>query len=285
MEQQQQGEKKDKQPEGSSSSSSTDASSISEVGPALITRAENEIESMVQLALTELDPWNLVKPIYQINRMTEEQIAKTCTKERHICDLDSGRVCVGCALYRQLIKSHSVFGSNSASDMRDILAMIYGAMSTQFIKNGRWLTALDKSPDVWFVSFPLVIQRTGHYSLVSGPFITIKRNRVRLYEAGALLERLGLSAFKDTIYRKLPERWNTSAHGTIYCLNDLLDDLAPISTPIEGLTHLGIQIRARDPDTSSSDAQQQQAGVMDIGTTPLAIISAKVNELLIELRE
>jgi hypothetical protein len=263
-----------------STSTSASAQVLSDVGPALITRAENEIESMVQLALTELDPWNLVKPIYQINRMTEEQIAKTCTKERHICDLDSGRVCVGCALYRQLVKTHSVFGSNSASDMRDIIAMIYGAMSTQFIKNGRWLTALDKSPDTWFVSFPLVIQRTQHFSLVAGPFITVKRNRVRLYEAGALLARLGLSAYKDTIYRKLPERWNTSAGGVVYCLNDLLDELAPISAPVEGLTRLGIQVRAREPVTDSTSGSS-----MDIGASPLAILSVKVGELLAELRE
>lgn len=267
------GEQKGKQPEDG-------PTTLAEVGPALITRAENEIENKVQLALTELDPWKLVKPIYQINRMTEEQIAKTCTKEHHICDLDSGRVCVGCAVYRQLIKTHSVFGSNSASDMRDIIAMIYSVMSTPFIKDGRWLDALDKSPDTWFVSFPLVIQRANHYSLVAGPFITVKRNRARLYEAGVLLARLGLSAYKDTIYRKLPERWKTSAGGTVYCINDLLDELTFVSAPIEGLAHLGIQVRARDPPSDGI-----QTDIMDIGTSPLAILSVKVRELLAEIRE
>jgi hypothetical protein len=240
-----------------------------------IARTEAEIEGKVQAVLETHDPWRIVAPIHQMNKVPEAEMAKFCTKDHHICDLDSDRMCLGCAFYKNIIKTHSVFGAKSMSDMCDVVGMIMQTIAAPLIRDGKWLAPMDEFTGEWFVYFPVFMLQQPQRSLIPGPYATIKRNRVRVFEARTLLDRLGLGEYKTYICRKLAPCCTTSKSGSIYWLNDLLDKLAPISAPLGGLVDLGIPIKQSGP---GSDAG------FDVGTTPLEKLALNILALSTELR-
>lgn len=210
-----------------------------------ITYVEALIEANVQRSLDSLDAWKLTAP-FRGERPDEKPKEGRCSREKHTCNLESedvGASCVGCVLYRRIVKERAIFPVGGRADVCEYLASgIAEPLIFAFIRNGDWLNPTAQLTGHWFVKHPITYIARPTSTMIPTTQVAIRRNKIRLFEGDALLEKLGLSAFKDTIYSRLHDYWHTESEGVIYSLDELLDILNPWTQVAMGAHRLGIAL-------------------------------------------
>lgn len=218
-----------------------------------LAQIEALIDINAQRALESLDTWKLTAPF-------RGGKPGTCSKERHVCNMDSDNLnalCVGCALYKKIVLSHSIFPVGGQSSVCDYMATgIADPLIFAFIKDATWLAPMANLRGRWFVKHPITFALRKQSSMCVTPQCAVRRNRVRIFNAEELLARLHLTKESDAIFQNMHDYWRTNAGGAIYSLDELLDVLDAITDVALSMRKIGIRISelARDP---------QERGVME----------------------
>jgi hypothetical protein len=200
-----------------------------------IARVESLVEAGVQRSLESLDAWKLFGPL-RGDRPGQPIDPAKCTKEKHKCELhsvttpDTNNICGACLLYKRIVMERSSFPVGGRSDACDYMSGgIADPLIFAFIKNGDWLKPASHFTGAWFVKHPITYFQRAQSSMAPVSQAGIRRNQVRLYEAHALLAKLGIQNVDATL-GKLHGFWQTEAGGIIYSYDELLDTLGPIAT-------------------------------------------------------
>jgi hypothetical protein len=224
------------------------AASVASATPKVITQEEKVvieslIEANVQRSLDSLDSWKLTAPFRGEKGATDPN---RCSKEKHTCNMeadDIGTLCVGCILYRRIVIERSMFPVGGRADVCDYLASgIAEPLIFAFIRDGGWLAPAQKLEGKWFVKHPITFAMRPQTSIIPASQASIRRNKVRLYQADTLLERLGIATSKENILARLHDYWHTETGGVIYSLDELLDLLGPIATIAAGANKMGLSL-------------------------------------------
>ena len=206
---------------------------------------ESLIEANVQRSLDSLDAWKLAGP-FRGDQPGRPIDPARCTREKHSCDLDAGdnnSLCVGCTLYRRIVRERSVFPVGGRSDVCDYMATgIAETLIYAFIKDGAWLAPASKITGRWFVKHPITFTNRQQSSMTPSTQMGVRRNRIRIYQADELLDKLGLTAAKESILQKMHDYWHTEAGGMFYSLDELLDFLGPVTTIAMNMHRIGIDL-------------------------------------------
>jgi len=229
--------------------------------PEEIAIVESHVEANVQRSLDSFDAWKVMGP-FRGDKPGAPPDPSKCTREHHTCDLESSEpdaLCVGCAIYRRIVRERSAFPVGGRADVCDYLAnAVAEPLIFAFIKNGQWLAPAAKFTGAWFVKHPITFAHRPRMSLVPASQVSVRRNKVRIYRAEDVLDRLGLAGARDAILRRLHDYWRTDAGGIFYSLDELLDGLGPLATIAQNSARLGL--RASD----IGDPMRVIAGIQDI---------------------
>lgn len=203
------------------------------------------IEANVQRSLDSLDAWKLTAP-FRGDDPAKPADPKKCSKDKHTCNLeaeDISATCVGCVLYRRIVKERSIFPVGGHSGACDYMALsIAEPLIFAFIRNGEWLNPTENLEGRWFVKHPITFVARTQTSMVPATQVAVRRNKIHLFEGDAILARLGLVGRKDTIYARLHDYWHTKAGGIIYSLDELLDSFGQLTQYATNAYRLGINL-------------------------------------------
>lgn len=224
---------------GAATSAAAAASAPSVPDAAAIASMESLIEANVQSTLDGLDAWTMTAPF--LGNAAKSPTA--CTKAKHTCDFDAEetKLCIGCLLFRRIVKQRSIFPVGGRTDACDFLAAgIAEPLVTAFMKDSAWLNPLAELKGRWFVKHPLTFINKARSTIHPASQVALRRDRARLFDGDALLGQLGLFEQKDKIYTYLHDFWHTKAEGLIYSLDELFEVLGPIIPIAESMNRLGV---------------------------------------------
>jgi hypothetical protein len=202
---------------------------------------EGAVEQDVQRILDTYDAWTATVPL---RSREAEQDPHKCTREKHHCKMngDISKMCVGCLLYRRIVRERASFIVGGRTDACDYVAGgIAEPLIRGFLADARWLEgAKDLAQGAYFVRCPISFTMRQQNTMFPTSQACVQRHPVRFFDAHTILEKLGLGDHITTVLEKLTIHWKTTADGMIYSLDELLNHIAPITNIASAFDSLGI---------------------------------------------